>query len=144
MLNGLPQTSINKLQRIQNTAARIVTRTSRQSHITPILKDLHWLPVKYRVQFKILMHTYKALHEEAPRYISDTLAVYQPRRTLRSMGSVTLVVPKVRTSSYGERTFQCSAAKLWNVLQTHIRESKTLNIFKMLLKTHLFSSHFYV
>jgi len=59
LLNGLRQTSINKLQRIQNTAARIVTRTSRRSHITPILKDLHWLPVKYPVQFKILMHTYK-------------------------------------------------------------------------------------
>jgi len=62
LLNGLPQTSINKLQRIYNTAAMIVTRTSRRSHITPILKDLHWLPVTNRVQFKILMHTYKALH----------------------------------------------------------------------------------
>jgi len=71
LLSRLPQTPISKLQRIQNTAARIVTRTSRRSHITPILKDLHWLPVKYRVKFKILMHMYKALHEQAPRYISD-------------------------------------------------------------------------
>jgi hypothetical protein len=142
LLNGLPQTSINKLQRIQNTAARIVTRTSRRSHMTPVLKDLHWLPVKYRVQFKILMHTYKALHEQAPGYISDMLTVYQPRRTLRSMDSVTLVVPRGRTSTFGERTFQCSAAKLWNALPAHIRESKTLNSFKKLLKTHLFSSHF--
>jgi hypothetical protein len=71
LLNGLPQASINKLELIHNTEARIVTRTSRQSHITPILKDLHCLPVKYRVQFKILMHTYKALHEQAPRHISD-------------------------------------------------------------------------
>jgi len=68
-----------------------------------LLKDLHWLPVKYPVQFKILMHTYKDLHEQAPRYISDMLTVYQPRRTPRSMGSVKLVVPRVRTSSYGER-----------------------------------------
>jgi len=101
LLNELPQTSINKLQHIQNTAARIVTRTSRRNHITPILKDLHWLPVKYRVQFKILMHTYKAPHEQAPRYISDMLTVYQPR-TLRSMVSVTSVVPRVRTSSCDE------------------------------------------
>jgi len=118
------------------------TLTSCQSHMSPILKDLHWLPVKYRVQFKILMHTYKALNEQAPRYISDMLTVYQPRRTLRSMDSVTLVVPRVRTSSYGERKCQCSAAKLWNALPAHIRESKTLIFLKKLLKTHLFSSHF--
>ena len=74
--------------------------------------------------------------------ISDMLTVYQPRRTLHSMGSVTLVVLRVRTSSYGKRKFQCSAAKLWNALPPHIRESKTLNIFKMLLKMHLLSSHF--
>jgi len=76
LLNELSQTSINKLQHIQNTAALIVTRASRRSHITPILKDLHWLPVKYRVQFKILMHTYKVLHGQTPRYISDMLTVY--------------------------------------------------------------------
>ena len=99
------------------------------------------VPVKYRVQFKILMHTYKALHEQAPRNISDMLTVYQPKRTRRSMGSVTLVVPRVRTSSYGERKVQCSSAKLWNALPAHIRASKTVNIFKKLLKMHLFSSH---
>jgi len=76
------------------------------------------------------MHTYKALHEQTPRYLSDRLIVYQPRRTLRSMGSVTLVVQRVRTSSYGERKCQCSATKLWNVLPAHIRESKTLNILR--------------
>ena len=115
--------------------------------------NIYRLPVKCRVQFKILMHTYNSLHEQSPRYISDILTVYQPIRTLRSMGSVTLVVPRVRTSSYSERKFQCSAAKLWNVLPAHIPESKTLNIFKMLLKTpfwslisflFLFLSQFYI
>jgi len=95
--------------------ARIVTRTSRRNHMTPILKDLHWLPVKYRVQFIILMHTCKALHEQAPRYIYDMLTVYQPRRTLRSLGSVTLVVQRVRIQN--------------------------TEYFKKLLKTHLVSSH---
>ena len=131
LLSGLHQTSINKLQRVQNTAARIVTRTSRYSHITPVLKTLHWLPVNYRVQFKILTHTYKALHGQAPKYI-DMLNVYQPRRTLRSMDSVTLEVPRARTVTYGFRKFQCSAAKLWNALPDHIREAKTLNTFKKL------------
>ena len=72
LLNGLPQTSINKLQRIQNTAARIVTRTSSRRHMTPILKDIYWLPLQYWVLIKILMHMYKAPHEQAPRHISSS------------------------------------------------------------------------
>ena len=105
-------------------------------HQAGVTLHQYWrICIKNRVQFKILMHMYKALHEQAPRYISDMLTVYQPRRTLWLMGSVTLVVPKVRTSSYGERIFHCSAARLWDGLPAHTRESKTLNIFKM----HLFS-----
>jgi len=84
------------------------------------------------------MHTYKGLHEQAPRYISDMLTVYQ----LRLMGSVTLVVPMVRKSSYCERKFQCSAAKLLNVFPAHIRGSKTLNT--KLLTTHLFLIHLFL
>ena len=141
LLSGLHQTSINKLQRVQNTAARFVTRTSRYSHITPALKNLHWLPVNYRVQFKILMRTYKALHGQAPGHISDMLNVYQPRRKLRSMDSLTLV-QRARTVTYDDRKFQCSAAMLWNALPAHIREAKLLNTFKKLLKTHLFLAHF--
>ena len=75
-------------------------------------------------------------------YISDMLNVYQPRRTLRSMDSVTLEVPRSRTVTYGDRKFQCSSAKLWNALPAHIHEAKTLNILKKLLKTHLFLAHF--
>ena len=67
--------------------------------------------------------------------------MYQPRRTLRSMDSVTLEVRRARTVTYGDKKFQCSAAKLWNALPAHIREAKTLNTFKKLLKTHLFLSH---
>ena len=111
---------------MQNTATRIVTRTSRYSHITPVLKNLHRLPVNYRVQLSILMHTYKALHGQAPGYISNMLNVFQPRRTLRFMHSVTLEVPRARTVAYGDRKFQCSAAKLWNALPAHIREEKPL------------------
>ena len=71
LINGISNTTLNKLQHVQNTAARIITRTSRHSHITPVLKKLHWLPVKYRVQYKVLTHTYKALHEEYPAYIRN-------------------------------------------------------------------------
>ena len=76
LLSGVPKTILNKLQNVQNTAARVVTRTSRNCHITPILKELHWLPVQYRVQYKILSQTYKALHDKFPVYIIELLHVY--------------------------------------------------------------------
>ena len=67
---------ISKLQRVQNTAASIVTRTAGHNHITPVLKKLHWLPVKYRAQFKLQVHTHKALHYRPPVYLRDMLQMY--------------------------------------------------------------------
>ena len=72
---GLPDSQLIKLQRVQNTAARIVYGASRRSHITPILRQLHWLPIYFRIQFKILLLTFKALHNLAPRYITDLLSI---------------------------------------------------------------------
>jgi flagellar biosynthesis chaperone FliJ len=138
LLYGLPNTMLQKLQRIQNTSARIITRTSRYSHITPVLQELHWLPVKARIDFKVLTHTFKALHEQAPAYVSGMLKVYQPTRSLRSQNSLTLVVPHTRTVTYGERSFYAAAPTLWNSLPSQIREANTLNVFKGLLKTYLF------
>ena len=66
LLLGMPKCKIKKLQHIQNIAARIVTRTRRSEHITPVLKQLHWLPVSYRIKFKVLLYTYKALNGCAP------------------------------------------------------------------------------
>ena len=132
-------TILNKLQKVQNTAARIITRTSRFEHITPILKELHWLPVQYRIQYKILTITYKALHDQSPVYIRNLLEIYQPRRTLRSQNdSSTLVIPKSRTVTYGNRMFSTVAPKLWNALPSRIRDLSTLCSFKQSLKTHLF------
>ena len=84
LLSGVPKAILNKLQNTQNTAACVVTRTSRNCRITPILKELHWLPVQYRVQYKILTHTYKEIHDQSPVYIKELLYVYRPRRHLRS------------------------------------------------------------
>ena len=77
MLNGIPNTVMHKMQRVKKTAARIITRTSRYSHISPVLKALPWLPLKYRVQYKTLTFTYKALHDQSPDYIRDMFKVYQ-------------------------------------------------------------------
>ena len=75
MLNGIPNTLMHKLQRVQNSATRIITMTLRYIQITPVLKEFHWLPFKYRVQYKTRTLTFKELHEQSPDYIRDMLRV---------------------------------------------------------------------
>ena len=133
-----------KLQRVQNCAARIVTRRSRFDHISPVLKDLHWLPVHRRVQFKTLLYTYKAVHKQAPGYLSDMISVRVPTRALRSASTIVLAVPS-RTETktkFGERHFKYSSSTLWNDLPIEIRNAPSLAIFKTLLKRHLFLHSF--
>ncbi len=84
LLYGLPQCVVDKLQRVQNSAARLVTRTRKYEHITPVLMDLHWLPVEQRIEYKILLLTYKSLNGMAPKYLSDLLHRHNPTRQLRS------------------------------------------------------------
>ena len=140
LLCGSPKYILNKLQNVQNTAARVISKTSRYSHITPVLKELHWLPVHIRVQYKVLTYVFKALHGQAPVYIQNLLSVYRPRRELRSQNeSLILVVPRARTTTYGDRAFMTAAPKLWNRLPDKIRNSETLPVFKRALKTHLFT-----
>jgi hypothetical protein len=130
-------------QQVQNTAACLISRTSRYDQITLILREIHWLPIQYRAQYKILTYTYKALHGECPIYIKHLLQVYRPTRNLRStQQSVTLVVPKSRTVTNGDRCFTSTAPKLWNALPEHVRECKTQCAFKKSLKTHIFHQVF--
>jgi hypothetical protein len=139
LLYGLPDYQIKRIQRLQNTAARILTRTRKHEHITPILRQLHWLPIEKRIQFKILTLTYKCLHNLAPSYLSDLIEPYCPSRTLRSSDQLLLKVPKTRLKSYGDRSFSKASPTLWNALPCNIRSCDTLDNFKSTLKTHLFN-----
>ena len=110
-------------------------------HITPILKDLHWLPVSYRIIYKILLIVYKSLIGCAPNYISDLLKSYIPTRALRSSDKLLLCEQKTN-HSWGDRSFGIAAPRLWNQLPLHVRSSNSLATFKTNLKTHLMSKAF--
>jgi hypothetical protein len=138
LLSGLPNTSLSKLQKVQNTAARILSKTRKYDHITPILDDLHWLTVQKRIDFKILLLTYKCLNQLAPPYLSELLKIYQPCRPLRSGTKYALKVPRTRLKTYGDRAFACRAPVLWNNLPSHIKSAPSVDSFKRKLKSYLF------
>ena len=118
-------------------AARLVVRCGRRDHITPVLKKLHWLPVKQRVTYKIILLTFRALNGLAPIYIVDMLHRHRPTRALRSADNNDLQVPSM-SSRYGDRAFAASAPRLWNALPRELKIATSLTSFKRLLKTHLF------
>ena len=142
ILYGSPNTILNKLQYVQNSAARLLTSTRRYDHITPVLQNLHWLPIKHRIDFKILLTTYKALNNLAPDYLSDLLPLHAPTRCLRSAGANMLKIIRTKRRTWGDRAFSAAAPSLWNALPIHIRQAPTLPSFKKALKTHLFKIAF--
>ena len=114
LLYGLPKHLVHKLQLAQNCAARLILCGRKHDHITPLLKELHWLPVEQRIILKILMLTFKALNKLCPSYIRDLLETYKPTRILRSSIRNLLVIPCSKLKSYGDHAFSVSAPKLWN------------------------------
>lgn len=144
LLFGLPSVHLLKLQRLQNAAARLISNVPRYSHITPVLCSLHWLPVKFRIDFKILLLTFKAIYGHAPGYLTDLIAIkVQTRYTLRSASGLTLNYPSVKLKkTLGDRAFSSAAPTLWNSLPLHIRLVDNFERFKSVLKTHLFKLAF--
>ena len=137
-LAGLPDSELCKLQCVLHAAARLTSRCGKHDHITPILKELHWLPIQQRILFKVLVLVYKALHDLAPPYIKSLLVPYNPPRTLRSSSQGLLYEPPFDTKSYGGRAFSCYAPRAYNKLPLEICLAQTLSIFKAKLKTYLF------
>ena len=143
LLFGVPDTILNMLQAVQNHAARILTGTRMSDHITPVLISLHWLPVRERIKYKILVTVYKCLHQpHSPQYLRDLLQQHVPARLLRSSNDPScLVVPRTRTA-IGDRAFAACAPRLWNSLPSHLRSANSLYTFKKHLKTYIFKQTF--
>ena len=138
LLYGIPDCQIRRLQRIMNSAARILSLKSKYDHIEPVLKSLHWLPVEQRIQFKVILLTFHAIHKNAPSYLNDLLMPYKPTRSLRSEDRNLLVVPRTN-QKYGNRAFSVCGPQLWNGLPDSLRKVDCLASFKKQLKTLLFS-----
>ena len=137
LLHGTSVVNIARLQRIHNSAARLILRRPRSDSARPLLQELHWLPGARRVDFKILVLTYKAIHDEAPVYLCELVRPYQPARALRSASSDSLEVKRTRTKA-GGGSFAVAAASLWNTLSKFIKTCDTLASLKCRLKTHFF------
>ena len=134
---GINKDQRNQLQRLQNTAARLVCKASRYEHSEPLWQHLHWLPVEFGINFRILMYVFKYIHNKTPVYINELLEKDIPVRDLRSNTSLKLKVPKIFTKS-GEKMFAHAGPTLWNSLPISIKTASTIASFKRLLKTFYF------
>jgi hypothetical protein len=137
LLIGIAKQNLDHLQRIQNSLARVVTRSDYRQHIKPMLQSLHWLPVKERIEFKLATLTFKSRCGLAPGYLSELITDYHPTRELRSCSLNLLNTPRVKTV-LGARAFSYAAPAIWNKLPADIKAAKTLNNFKTKLKTYYF------
>ena len=138
---GMSDGNFSKLQRIQNTLARVVVRKRKFEHVTPSLKELHWLPIQQRVSFKIATLTYTILHTREPAYLFELLQRYQPIRTFRSSSHGLLHRTRTRTV-IATRAFKHSSVSVWNNLPADVRNCDTICGFRRRLKTVLFDSAF--
>jgi len=137
-LIGTSNKNINKLQHIQNSLARVVTLDfSRPAH--QLLKDLHWLPIDKRIEFKLATLSYTAINQNQPVYLSELLTPVVAARSTRSTAQNLLHVP-FSSSNFGSRAFSVAAPKIWNNIPLQIRNSTSLVAFKSHLKTYYFSS----
>ena len=140
--------SLNVLQAVENSAARIVNQERLRDHdsMSRALTELHWLPVDKWIEYKLPLYTYKKLHGLAPGYLCNLVVPYEPRRVLRSAESNLLTVPPGKPGKYGSRSFVRASANLWNSLRGERaawpKNNPTVESFKLNLKTHLFCERF--
>ena len=138
LLAGTSVSNLTRLQRVQNTLARVVAQEPRFCHITPVLSDLHWLPVRHRISFKIATVTFRVLQSQQPSYLSSLIPRYVPARPLRSSSCLSICVPLRKTTMTASKSFSSAASNIWNALPNHLSSIPTLPAFRRALKHHLF------
>ena len=129
LLYGLPDCLLNERQRVQNACTRLIFREQKFCHITPLIYELHWLLIKYRIEFKILIITFKILNFLAPTYLSSLISLRLPSNyNLRNSSDNLLPSYQLFKSkaTLGDCSFTCAAPKLWNALPFDLRSASTV------------------
>jgi len=124
LLYGVSHANIRRVQSVQiNAAARLLTGARRREHISPVLRQLHWLPIKTRVNFKLACFVFSSLSGHATSYLSDNIHLVSkgPRRRLRSSTDRSCVVPRTH-NTFGDRSFAVAGPHVWNSLPGHLRD----------------------
>ena len=146
LLCGAREDVIRQLERLQRQAARVVCKKYKNDHtsVTELMWGLHWLPIRARIQYKILLLVYKAFTNGSPTYLADMMTSCNPVRSTRSSHKVNLlVVPHQKSNKYSEKAFAVVGPRLWNELLTdELRGCNSVDTFKKKLKTMLFKKHY--
>ncbi|HSN22936.1 MAG TPA: hypothetical protein VLS45_01995 [Methylomicrobium sp.] len=140
-LAGLPAVQLNRLQTVLNAAARLVLSARKYDHISPLLRQLHWLRIPERIDFRLATLAFRCQHNMAPRYLVEEVhrvADADTGRRLRSASTAALVVPRTAHRTIGDRAFGVAAARAWNSLSPSVQSAETLTVFRRRLKTELF------
>ena len=141
---GLPNKTISYLQTVQSMCAKLTLRKSKYDSTTEALSQLHWLPIRHRINFKIATITHKCMYGTAPQYLKDLLIPAPNRRSLRSSNDRTkLIIPFTRCKTFTARSFSIAAPMIWNQLLMSLRETANFELFKRQLKTHFYRVAFY-
>jgi len=138
LLVGCPESKQCVLQKVQNWATRLLTGCNRRDHITPYLKPLHWLPVRKRIDFKILLLTFNCLNGSAPSYLTSLVSRYDPPSSLRRLSSrPELVVQRIKSKKYGSTSFSYAGLAIWNSLPFSVENLEIVYY----LQCFIFSTH---
>ena len=143
---GLPKSTIAPLQRAQNAAARLIGLVAPHDHVTSMLQQLHWLPMQYRITYKLCLLMHLIHTSQAPSYLTDIVpqtASVTSRTRLRSGSSLRYEQPRTRLK-FGQRAFSFAAPAAWNSLPPSLQELFDTASFKRNLETLLFQRAFYL
>ena len=138
LFNGSQMCVLERPKKVQNLAARPIFQCRKQNHISPLLMSLHWLPINARIEYKLSVICHSFFLGLSPIYLFDLLLVYTPQKNLRSSSdNRILCIPKLRTKTFGHRSFPFATPTMWNSLPTEVRHTNFMHKFISAVKTHL-------
>jgi hypothetical protein len=136
LLIGAKECDLDKLQRLQNWAAKLIFRAKKDDSASNLLRTLHWLPVRQRIDFKICLYIFKCVKGLGPSYLNELTKFYKPGHLgLRSASDSTLLQIHRTYNTTGDKPFEVAGAKLWNDLPAELRLCDSINVFKKCLNT---------